>query len=219
MTKSNSHIALLPGWGFSAAILQPLAERLKNNYEVSLVELDDDKNILAQLPSRAVLIGWSLGGLLAIKLAHQYPDRFPKVITIATNPCFIANHNWPGVSPENFMVFEKKLENNPEKLLREFALLQVGRHSYSAIEKFMIDRKLKSGLDMLKKTDHRELLKDFSKPLLFILGGDDKLVPSEIGEKIKLLNSRIKINIIKQAGHMPFLFKLDETMASIHDFL
>ena len=216
MKKSNINIALLPGWGFSVNILQGLADRLSEKYHVTLIE-HDDTNLLARLPSHAILIGWSLGGLLAIKLAHQYPDRFSKVIAIATNPCFIANHNWPGVSPENFMEFEKKLENNPEKLLREFALLQVKRPDYAGIKQFMCHLPLPP-LDPLKQ-DLREIVKYFNKPLLFILSNDDKLVPSEIGEKIKLLNPQIKINMIHQASHIPFLFKLDELMEGIHDFL
>lgn len=211
MKKTN--IVLLPGWGFSAKILRPLADVLESKYQVSLRELDN----LTDLPSQAILIGWSLGGLCAIKLAHQYPDRFTKVIAIATNPCFIAQPDWPGVSSENFAAFEKKLENNPEKLLREFALLQVKKQDYAAIKKFMSNPPLPK-LELLKQ-DLRELLKDFHNPLLFILSNDDKLVSSDIGQKIKDLNPSIKINLIQEAGHMPFLSRLDETMASIHDFL
>ena len=77
----RDRLILLPGWAFSSAALEPLAELLRDRQprlqvdiaplptldrpEAWLDELD------ARLPVDSWLAGWSLGGMLATQLCQE----------------------------------------------------------------------------------------------------------------------------------------------------
>lgn len=100
------------GWGFDSRIWLPLVPQLSRDYQIILIDLPGfghtpimewelfKKFLLEQLPKHFALIGWSMGGLYAIRLAVEEPDRVYKLINIASSPRFLYTDLWPGVSPE-----------------------------------------------------------------------------------------------------------------------
>jgi pimeloyl-[acyl-carrier protein] methyl ester esterase len=243
---NGKDIVLIHGWGFGSVVMNAFAELLAKNYRVTLLDLpgygqsDECENYslgnIAQLispllPDNCILIAWSLGGLWAIKLANLVPHKIKKIITLSTNPCFISNESWLGVSPEIFSAFEHKLEKNPEELLTHFMLLQtMGADKQKIIcqniKKMVFEdnllpsmQTLKAGLEILKSVDTRELLKRMDQPILFILSNDDYLVPMAIGEKIKNLNANIKVAVMDNASHMAFLTKPNELALCVDEFI
>ena len=67
----------LPGFGTAPAIP-----------DFTLDAVSDQ--LASQLPANCVLMGWSLGGMLAMHLAARYPQQVKGVITLATNAKFVA---------------------------------------------------------------------------------------------------------------------------------
>lgn len=242
---SGKNIVLLHGWGFSSTIFFPFSETLAKKYRITLIDFPGFgqsqiienynlenivESIYPYIPSDAILIGWSLGGLVSIKLALQYTTKFKKIITIVTNPCFISNKGWPGTCKKTFQAFEAKLAKDPEKTLLEFILLQTKssmnqKQAYHRLKKIIFEEKLpklnalEAGLKILKHTDLSESLKTFSNPILFILSDNDPLVPLEVGIKINNLNNLIEITVIKNGAHAPFLFCQEETINCITNFI
>ena len=47
----------------------------------------------AILPAKLSILGWSLGGTIAIAYAKRYQNDVNKLILVATNPLFIAKEN------------------------------------------------------------------------------------------------------------------------------
>lgn len=215
------------GWGFDSEVFKFFSEKLNNKYEAILIDLkkyDLDyiaRNILPDIPDQAVLIGWSLGGLLGVKLADLSPHKFSKIILLNTNPCFVENNNWPGVKSEIFEKFERDLDINPKKLLNKFAMLQ-----FKGIEKYLKFPQndlevevLRQGLKYLKQENIIDNLKKYNKNLLMIFSTNDNLVPVEVSEKIKLLNNSIKIKLLEGATHAPFLTQPEKLMECFDEFI
>ena len=114
----RNRLILLPGWGLGVSPMEPLAaalqgldEHLKVDIE-PLPELDSsdlqmwldelDENI----PQDVWLGGWSLGGMLASELAARRGERCCGLLTLASNPCFVADEQWPSAMPgETFDAF------------------------------------------------------------------------------------------------------------------
>lgn len=243
---SGKSIVLLHGWGFSSAIMQPFAEELAKYYCVTLLDLPgfgksklmDSSynmdnviaNILPFIPQHSILIGWSLGGLIAIKIAYLYPVKIDKIICLASSPCFAAHSNWPGISLNFFLNFEKMLYQDFNAVLKQFFLLQVKglpniRNAYQIVIQNSFAKNINlldallGGLKILKETDLRALLPKLYCPIQFIFGAEDQVIPIAISKGIAMLLPTANIEIIKNAGHIPFLFQLAQTANLIRGFI
>lgn len=60
------------------------ASRVSQPFNMT-THLDDLEHLLAQQGvERCILLGWSLGGILALELALRHPERYPAIVLIAT---------------------------------------------------------------------------------------------------------------------------------------
>ena len=109
-------ILLITGWGGGAELLKPLHEALEQKgHIVERLNIFNAlyEDILQQQVERAVkfdvILGWSLGGQLATLLVHQIEKQYAEqkiLITLASNPCFVAQESWSNAMPvETFQQF------------------------------------------------------------------------------------------------------------------
>ena len=130
------------GWGFEHRIWLPLAHKLANIYQLYLIDLPGfglssfmpwekfKQELLSQLPAQFILLGWSLGGLFATRLALEEYDCVDHLINIASSPCFIKKENWPGLEKNVFDSFCRNLTQTPQETLAKFIALQLQHSAY-----------------------------------------------------------------------------------------
>lgn len=220
---SGKNLVLLHGWGFSSAIFTDFIKQHKNKYCISAIDLPGhgkssdvsdgiDKwadEIIKILPKNPILLGWSLGGLLAIKIAQKI--NISKLILVASTPKFIMDENWEfGINANNFNTFTHNLKNNYSKTLKRFISLQHNDKSQiktlsQTIDKFPATKKsLNQGLNILLNTNLTKEIKRLNCNTKVILGKYDTLVPYEIENWYAKNNIESKI---LNTGHLPFLHK------------
>lgn len=239
--KTNPSIVLLSGWGFNTTIMQPLIDALENSYPIisidlhKCIEAHENPNIILEnlihkisplIPDNSILIGWSLGGIIALKFSELYQEKIKKIICLASSPCFREHEHWPGISNQLWENFTFKLENNALDLSEYFCLLQTQgcdnrKFFYKKLSKFSEKNiysllTLKSALDILKEIDLRHLISTLKIPMLYILSNSDKIVPVTIANYLK---KYVDIKIIENSAHIPFLTKPEETISTINKFL
>lgn len=214
-------LVLLHGWGFNGDIFQGLVEQYQHQYRVTLIDLPGHGRskpvagglpewsdaVMAALPNNPILLGWSLGGLLAIHIASQVAIQ--KLILVASTPKFVQDPHWPyGIDSNNFKQFADELNQNPAKGIKRFIGLQTRDRGQlktlnQAIDRHPIDlQTLNQGLGILLETDLTQPFQALKIDKQIILGDKDTLVPDAIhhwyqqqGAQSSVLNS----------GHMPFL--------------
>lgn len=216
------HLIELPGFGNSPKL------ELEKGSDINAAWLEALKNTL---PEKFTLIGWSLGGLMAQQLALKLPERTEALICLASSPRFMRGEGWlNGISPELLIDFFKSLSNDSFALLKKFWTLQLqgGVGARKLMRSFitkMQENKLPSftglwqGLELLRDLDLREDLKSIYSPTCWLLGEFDPLVPQEIQQELPSLQPKAKIQLIKDAGHTPFLTHSQETAGFIREFL
>lgn len=202
-------ILLITGWGVGTQPLEALKGALETHgFQVDLINIFDgfnrdslDKN--AEFAAHCdVIMGWSLGGQLATLLSHHVYEKFGDVktlITLASNPCFVANDEWDvGMPSATFLNFQQSFEKEPLMTLKRFCYLVTqgginAKQDWQWLQTFinLDDKKLKSqGLELLHHLNTASILKDFTGKQLHIYAEDDGLVSRKIIENLRQLNAK-----------------------------
>jgi pimeloyl-[acyl-carrier protein] methyl ester esterase len=185
--------------------------------------------VATQLPDQpSIIVGWSLGGIMAMQLALQYPDRVAGLVLVSTTPAFCNREGWQhGCNRELFDAFESGVKNSsPKTMSRFFALMLHGdgisRAEYNRIARQAIDKSalpssatLKAGLDYLATTDLRKTLPDIQQPTLVLHGAKDAIIPTEAGKALAETVPHARWHLFSRCGHAPFLTQsktFDETV-------
>ncbi|MEB6480846.1 alpha/beta hydrolase family protein [Acinetobacter vivianii] len=232
-------ILLITGWGGGAELLKPLHEALeKQGHVVERINifnaLDDD--MLQQHVELAVkfdvIIGWSLGGQLATILVNQIQQQYVQqkvLITLASNPCFVAQSDWSAAMPvDTFMQFKQSFEQDAITTLKRFGLL-VCQGASSAKKDFLAMQKLirpqpiallKQGLQLLEQLNLVEMYKNYQGKQLHVFAEHDALVPYQVMQNIQDLSAKnLSIVSIEGASHGFPCFMVEQTVQIIEDFL
>ncbi|MBI2786170.1 MAG: alpha/beta fold hydrolase [Legionella longbeachae] len=222
------------GWGFDSQVWLPLVPQLMMNYQVIVVDLpgfghssimDWDifkHNLLNVLPKHFALIGWSLGGLFAIRLAVEHSDRVEYLVNITSSPRFLLDGLWPGISSEVFKRFYQKLSADPHIALRDFLELQglkADDNLQQLPNKLPTLAGLETGLNILETWDLREELKRFVNPACFMFGRLDPIVPIKTMNQMQVLYPQFNYVLFNRAAHLPFLSHADLFIKEMRGFI
>lgn len=227
-------LVLLHGWGLNNAVWQGLVPLLSPYFRLHMVDLPGfgDSELLPQqdltslantLASRifevaddAVWLGWSMGGLIATKVATLYPEKVRQLVLVASNPKFTESTEWHGIAPDVLAQFIASLGQDFKKTIDRFLAIQaMGSPSakqdikqlraWLAAKPMPQPAALSGGLDILYNEDLRAELVNLTLPCLAMMGRLDGLVPIKVAEDIQALNSEINIIEFKQSSHAPFV--------------
>jgi pimeloyl-[acyl-carrier protein] methyl ester esterase len=237
-------VVLLHGWAFHGGVWQPLEERLAaGNRSVSAPDLPGHGASPLDAPFEldavvegmgrvaggpAVWVGWSLGALVALRLALLHPQRVRALVLIAATPCFVVRPDWPhGVRAEVLEAFAAGLAADWRATLVRFLALQARGGDGQVLRRMrpmLLARPprpeaLAGGLAVLRDTDLRGELGRVRCPALVIAGGRDTLVPVAAARALAggLPNGRLVE--VPQAGHAPFLTHPERVAGAIAEFL
>ena len=218
----RDRLILLPGWGLGVSPLEPLAAALHGLNEHLRVQIeplpalgsgDLDEwldELDATLPDNAWLGGWSLSGMLASELAARRGERCCGLLTLASNPCFVAHDGWPNAMPgETFDAFLAGCHADSQVTLKRFGLLCAkGAADPRGLARVLVSgapntpsNVLMSGLELLAQLDTRDALVAYRGPQLHLFAGLDELVPAEAASDLLSLLPDVEIGLIEQAGH------------------
>jgi pimeloyl-[acyl-carrier protein] methyl ester esterase len=196
------------------------------------------KAIAQQLSPNTILVGWSMGGLVAQQIVNSKDRNVLAHIQIASTPKFVQTESWQGIKPEILTMFSKQLQTNHNALLKRFLGIQClglqkpkeqARAMFNAICEYPLSSAatLSKSLKLLKNTDLRpastssisEKAPCFEVPCLRIYGGLDTLVSSHAISEIQSLYPKDQNIVIPKASHAPFLSHPKETFEAIDVFI
>jgi pimeloyl-[acyl-carrier protein] methyl ester esterase len=238
-------LVLVHGWAMHSGVWRDFAERLAERVRVTLIDLpghglsgsladfslDPVAEALAgAAPERAHWLGWSLGALLASRVAELFPGRAQSLILMAGSPRFVAEPGWPGVDSALLAQVAGNLERDFFGTLKRFIGLQTyGQENARALARRIeadLDEceppeasALRGGLAVLQAADQREALRHSDVPALAVLGAHDRLVPKAVGPALQALAPRTEVRVLGAAAHLPFATHPEETAALVLDFV
>ena len=239
-------IVFLHGWGMNAAVWGDVATALEQRFRLHLIEMPGHGHsayhgetglsewaqaCLDAAPDRAIWMGWSLGGQVALQAALLEPQRIDKLVLTATAPRFVQSDDWPNAMPLGTLgQFAAALSEDYHGTINRFLALQVrgsekGREVLRLLKQDLVARPeadseaLSIGLRLLRESDLRSSLRGGDVPSLWLFGDKDALVPAAMAGDVSRLSSNDRVEVIEGAGHAPFLSHSDEWLMRVESFL
>ncbi|MBI5451592.1 MAG: pimeloyl-ACP methyl ester esterase BioH [Gammaproteobacteria bacterium] len=225
-------VTLLHGWGIHGGIWDGLRPYL-DGLHVSVFDLPghghspllDDMSldgiataITRQLPANSLLVGWSLGGLIAQRIAAQTTaGQLRGVLCIASTPSFVRRSDWPAaMETATLDQFAGQLSQDPATTVQRFLALQVRgcadeRALLRTLRQTLQARPLpqttalQAGLAMLKHSDLRSDITRLNCPAHWLFGRRDTLVPAAVIDALTACHPDLQHTLLDAAGHAPLL--------------
>jgi pimeloyl-[acyl-carrier protein] methyl ester esterase len=263
MTRDQLHIqthgsggqwplVLIHGWGMHGGVWQPLLERLSPHICLHVVDLPGmgyshplesagldamAAHLLQALPAQADFCGWSLGGLVAMRLAMLQPERVRRLVLVGSTPCFVnsrrsdGNAPWQyGVEAQVFHEFAAQVGADYHATLIKFLTLQCmgSTDSRSTVKQLRAsfserpaptEKTLKDALRMLLDNDLRTEIAALNKPTLLIHGDRDNLAPVTAAQWMAQQLPQAGLRVIAGASHAPFLSHPEQFSEALLQFL
>ncbi len=239
-------LVLLHGWGMHSGLFTPLLGRLTERFRVHRVDLPGHGRSATVAPyaldtliaaigaalgeKRPLsLLGWSLGGAIALRWAHTEPSRIARLILTGTTPCFVARPDWPhAIDAITLQRFGDELALSYRLTLQRFVTLQVRgsdhpRAVLSQLRRELFARgqpaptALRAALELLARTDLRPEVGAVGQAATVIAGEHDTLTPPAAGQWLAQALPRGTFHLVRGAAHAPFLSHPDAFVAAVTD--
>jgi len=243
--RGDTHLVLLHGWAMTGSVFAPLAEQLESRCTLHLVDLPghgrsnqseialhpvECARAIAQAVPSAIWLGWSLGGVIALQAALDFPEHVRALAMLCASPCFVRGNDWPhAISPEILQQFAADLREDHRATLERFLALEaLGsdsaqedlrqlRHDTFAETPPSV-RALCEGLDVLEHTDLRARVRKVEQPSAWIAGRRDRLVPWQ-AMQWAAQQCGGTFTCIHGGGHAPFIGHANEVIAALEPLL
>ena len=223
---------MVPGMMCDERIFSPQIEALSQNLEVTIADISNfssvrelASDVLKKAPKKFSLLGHSMGGIVAMEIYSQEPNRIEKLILMDTNP--------------KAELDEVKLKREPQiREVNNGKLLEVMRdemkpnylaesENKTSVLSVCMDMALTLGPDVFinqsralqSRLDQQNTIQSIKIPVLILCGSEDKLCPVERHEMMHNMITDSDLKIINNAGHMPTLEQPRETTEVIKEWL
>lgn len=235
MTKRNSVILWLTGWGMADSVFDRLRDQLPDYWHSSAnIQSAHSPEAMISIARTAVLAcsnlhaksvivaGWSLGGLLALRLADEHIVH--GLVLFGSTACFA----WPMEDKmphwSNYVLRHMKmaLQCDQEEALHQFyrSIFTIEELSRGLAAHIPSDNEwtmpaLLAGLQLLQTEDFRATLPELTCPVLLFHGTMDRICPIGAAEEIEQRIRHAKLIRFAGSGHLPFLGNELKTVEAI----
>jgi pimeloyl-ACP methyl ester carboxylesterase len=213
----------LPGSGLSGAIpdmsMEGIADCLKKLLEI---EVPPDS---PEGPGGIVVIGHSMGGYILLALAERYPDlvkalglfhstAYPdseeKKMARRKGIEFIGKYGSSAfIQQATPALFSERFKNQSPGIVAGL-IQRYGNFNPESLITYYTQ--------MMNRPDRTDLLKKISKPVLFVMGKEDKAVPLDQGLQQSHMPRLSYIHILENSGHMGMLEQSLDSSILLKDF-
>lgn len=182
-------------------------------------------DVLQKAPESFALGGLSMGGIVAMEIIRQAPDRITRLCLMDTN----CEAETDPVKAMRQPQIDKALVGQLDSVMRDEMkpnyLADGPRHAD------ILDLCMEMALDLgpevfarqsaalRDRPDQKQTLENWDKPTLILTGAEDRLCPVHRHELMAELMPQATLTIIPDAGHLPTLERPYETHAALERWL
>ena len=203
----------MPGYGHSATV---------DPYDFAAIADECVELIDVIAPQRLVLVGHSMGGMVAQEVAARIPERIAALVLAGTSPAFgKADGEW-----QRSFIAERTALLDAGQSMHDLASALVptmlSTASVDAAKTAAIDvmshvppATYRSALDALMGFDRRAALKELKMPVLLIAGREDRVAPPEMMQGMADRIPDARFICLDDCGHLMMFEKPDGFNAAL----
>ncbi len=211
-------LILLPGMMCDARLFAPQVAALAVSHDVVVLPITEAETVerlaqivLAAAPGHFALAGLSMGGIVAMEILHQAPERVTHLALMDTNPLAEA----PGIAARRVPQMAAAMAGDLAAVMRDEM-----KPNYLAdtpdrarILDICMDMALDLGPEVFvrqsralqSRPDQSDRLRAARLPSLILCGREDRLCPLSRHELMAQLIAGAHLEIVEDAGHLPTL--------------
>lgn len=233
----NLNIIFIHGWLFDSKVWCGIRNYFHTKHSVKMydlpgygnnktLKLDHQKfcdRIFSDINHPTIVVGWSYGGLLALKSYSSINSNIKKIFLINTNLNIMGKNNTI-LNPENIAQLKSNLRLCREKTIQKFTY-EVLRHSkylkqeLIMLNKIYYDSYWPSNNELIKNLEYMENFKhdieNIQRDIILINSENDIFNDMEYLKGLD--NKFIQKKIIKDVGHLPFISRNKEIYSLIEN--
>lgn len=225
-------LVLLPGMMCDARLFGPQIGALSGRYPIMTAPIGGADTmsalaakVLRHAPAQFAMGGVSMGGIVAMEVLRQEPERVLGLALMDTNPLAEVEAVKARRGPQIDAVQHGDLHRVMAEDMKPNYLAQNPDHAP------ILDLCMKMALDLgpdvfinqsralRDRSDQCDTLSRYSRPALVLCGREDLLCPPKRHELMHQLMPQSQLVIIEDAGHLPSLEQPDQTTAALTRWL
>ena len=224
-------LVLLPGMMCDARLFAPQVAAIHDRaIQVAPIAGADAVSRIAELvlrdaPPRFALAGLSMGGIVAMELMAQAPERIAGLCLMDTNPKAESEAIAAARRPQMERVHAGGLRAVMQGEMKPNYLAE-GPERGSILDLCMAmaealgpETFLRQSRALIGRADRQEVLRQITVPTLILCGREDALCPVHRHELMHDLVAGSSLVVIDGAGHLPTLERPQATNAALQDWL
>ncbi|HET7922881.1 MAG TPA: pimeloyl-ACP methyl ester esterase BioH [Gammaproteobacteria bacterium] len=240
-------LVLVHGWGVNSGVWQALLPQLMSRYRVTCVDLPGHgesralpmpatlaalaAQVSAAVPAEAVWLGWSLGGLVSLRAALDFPGRLRGLVLSNTTARFCSAPDWPhAMPPAQLTRFADELVHDFAGTMQRFLALQTlgdehARTTLRVLRDSVAARgapdaaSLATGLALLRDSDLRPDLPALRLPARVLAGEYDRLTPPAAAQELAQRIGGADCVTFARCAHAPFISHPAGFMQRLDEFM
>ncbi len=244
--EGSKDLVLVHGWGFSGEVWRESLVNIDSDYRVHLVDIPGyagspypeggyhlsnlGAGINSAVPGGAVWLGWSLGGMVAMQVAVDFPTAISGLCLVSASPRFIVDEGWPNaLLPHIIDGFAQGMKIDLARSLSRFISLVASggngqRKTIRRLNKLFLssgmpdERALYAGLKLLRDSDLRNQLAKILCPVLAIYSDYDALIPIKTATVLEKCCPSWQVRTLSESGHAPFSSQPQQFWHLVHTF-
>lgn len=223
-----ARIATISGWAYPAGVLKALAPEANHfsAFDFFGSSAKPTDTFASTLTAPTCLIGWSLGGMLAIDIALTNPEMVSGLILLNSTSRFCNEPGYPaGISASHLKAMIVGVPMQPEYTLKqffEFTAVELEDFSNDVLLEQAIaagTRVLLGGLKHLYEEDRRDQLRDIQCPVLLMHTYDDPVIPADASRFMATRLRDVDLKVFPGKTHACFVQEPEQTREHIRTFL
>ena len=213
-----NEIVFISGWGTDSSIWDTVLTSFMSNYRCDRVSWWECLNsglsnnslfeLLAKQNNPMILVGWSLGGMIALSAAITFPEKVSGLVIVSSSARMVQDKEYVGVNPRILKAMKFRLKTDKQGLLNDFAVMGISPGKNDSIRNDFVNKaqeidndKLFEGLAYLQNSDLRDWIPIIKVPVNIIHGECDEIMNFANARYLadNLLNTDLEI--VGDAGH------------------
>ena len=198
----------------------------RTGYTVGALAGDLEHLVRALGVARLAVVGWSMGGVVALELARRLGERLSALGLVCTTAGGLADRKDPGAAPERAAGMRAAVAKDFRAFTRQLAADFFLKGAESPLHPWAVGQMQKTPphvasacLEGMLAADLRAHLGGFDVPTAVLHGKHDRLLSLAEGEALAKGIRGAKLVVFEESGHAPFLEEPDAFNKALGELL